>query len=274
MAAPGASTRPRGYVPTIPFLPGTPSAFEGAVADAVSHTRRRSEAPALAAEPAPLTSRRPPRIRELARERLLLFPETPSVTHHSTGRVLVRIGEAKGTDDRSFAARAEVIRAYAGEVSTQILERRVRGKSNGETFGTPASPVVRLEGHADVLLGARPGHALLPFDLEDGVAFFRESVLAGFELRLAFENGKLSADSSDATPMVQLEGTGVVVLELLHPLSSLEVSASKSVHLRKELVLGWTGRLVPRTIPAHEAPGGQHGFVGFGGEGVVLLASR
>ena len=256
------SVRPRGYMPTIPRLPGTSSTFP--------------EARSAFADPAPLTSRRPPQIHQLAREGMLLFPESPGVAQHSTGRVLVHVGVAAGTDDRTFAARAEVIRAFSGDVTTTVLERRARGKSNGEPFGSVSAPVVRIEGHADVLLGARSGHMLLPFDLEDSVAFFRESFVAGFEMRLAFENGKLAAagGESEGAPMVQLTGTGTVVLELLHPLSALEVKPQKTLFIRRELVVGWTGRLVPRSVPVHEAPGAQFGFVGFAGEGIVLVLSR
>jgi hypothetical protein len=39
------------------------------------------------------------------------------------------------------------------------------------------------------------------------------------------------------------------------------------------VVLGWFGRLVPRALPASEAPCGQRGLVSFLGEGRVLVAS-
>jgi hypothetical protein len=43
---------------------------------------------------------------------------------------------------------------------------------------------------------------------------------------------------------------------------------------RAAAVLGWLGRLVPRALPASEAPAGLGGFMTFAGEGMVILDGR
>jgi len=71
-----------------------------------------------------------------------------------------------------------------------------------------------------------------------------------------------------------VRGEGTALVELLHPLASLDVTAPRAVHIRREALIGWIGRLVPRELPLGEAPGGQHGLISFSGDGTILLAAR
>jgi hypothetical protein len=42
---------------------------------------------------------------------------------------------------------------------------------------------------------------------------------------------------------------------------------------RREWIVGWIGRLLPRVLKPADAPGGQRGLVAFSGEGTILLSS-
>jgi len=53
---------------------------------------------------------------------------------------------------------------------------------------------------------------------------------------------------------------------------ALAVHTERSLSVRREVILGWFGRLVPRAIASADAPCGQRGLVSFAGEGRVLLA--
>jgi len=74
--------------------------------------------------------------------------------------------------------------------------------------------------------------------------------------------------------MVQLRGTGAAVIELAHPLATIDVTTGRPATVRREGLVGWVGRLVPRALSIGEAPCGQRGLVAFSGEGAILLAAR
>jgi uncharacterized protein (AIM24 family) len=148
-------------------------------------------------------------------------------------------------------------------------------------LGGIGSPMVRVSGNAQLVLGARAGHEARVLTLEDDLAFLREDAILGFELRLAYENGRLASDASGENPraaaeavhVVQLRGTGAVALELARKLASVPCTPGRSLVVRREWIVGWIGRLVPRALTPAESPSGQRGLVGFSGEGTVLVSA-
>jgi uncharacterized protein (AIM24 family) len=179
-----------------------------------------------------------------------------------------------GGPESDFAVRLEALRAYSGPLSTTVLQRQARGQALQETFGGIGSPIVGVSGAGQLVLGSRATHRMFGFALNNEVAFVREEALLGFEMRLAFENGRLALGDGEAASMVQLRGTGTVLVELMDAVATLEVTASRSVHIRREVLVGWVGRLVPRALSVGEAPAGQRGLVSFSGEGAVLVAAK
>jgi len=233
--------------------------------------------PAAPAPAAPVSPRTPLPLDAVARDALLIFPRGPGVTLHPSGVALVRTGVANdGAPERSFAARLEAVRAQAGAVTTAILQRHVRGKPLGESFGGVGSPLVRIAGAGEIALGPRASHHLVSFTLQGDAetAFLREEHLLGFDLTLEFENGKLALGDGDAAPVVQLRGQGAVLLELMDRMLGVEVEPSRTVIVRHELVVGWTGKVLARHVPLSETPSGQRGLISFAGEGVVLVVAR
>lgn len=173
----------------------------------------------------------------------------------------------------TFAARLEALRAFSGTLSTRVLERQSRA-APAEPFGGLGSPLVRLQLDGTLLLGPRAGHRFEAVRLAGDQVFLREDLVLGFELALAFENGRLPLPERDALPVVQLRGTGTVVVELLAPWVSLDVTADRGVTVSAEALVGWIGHLVPRALPPQEAPCSQRGLVHIVGEGTVLVTGR
>lgn len=248
--------------------------------------------------PTPAISRPPPAIAAEAARAKVVFPAGSLVAVHPSGLVLVQTATDGPHGARPFAARLEAVRVSQGTLHTTLLQRRVRDKATQEVLGGMASPLVEIRGNADLVLGARNGHRLFPLELHDDVAFVREDLLLGFELTLAYENGRISHDEGEPIAVVQLRGTGTLVLELLRgdgPLAAhaaygadggalphgwkegflaIECAAARTTVVKREWVIGWIGHLLPRPIPFAEAPAGQRGLVSFTGEGTVLVAQR
>jgi uncharacterized protein (AIM24 family)/DNA-binding SARP family transcriptional activator len=205
---------------------------------------------------------------QLTRDAVVAFPESGNVVIHPSGVALVRTSPTAG-----FAARLEALRASSNALAMKLLERQVKGKPTGESFGGTSSPVVHATGEGQLVLGPRPGRKLSSFTLEDDMCFVREEVLLGFDGELAYENGRLATGEGEFVAVVQLRGRGTVVLEAIGETLTLEVQGSRGLSVRREVVLGWFGRLVPRALAPSEAPCGQRGLVSFAGEGRVLVAS-
>lgn len=209
-------------------------------------------------------------VADLARDARLAFPEDGVAI--DGGLALVQMSDAP--PGHGFAARLEAIRSYSGELKTDVMERQVRGHAPNETFGGVGTPIVHVSGAGQLLLGPRPSRALVSFLLQDEVAFVREEYLLGFGHALEYENGRLAVGEGEGALMVQLRGKGTVLLELVDALATLEVTAPSPLAVRREILVGWVGRLVPRALPIREAPCGQRGLVTFSGDGAVLVLAR
>jgi uncharacterized protein (AIM24 family)/thioredoxin-like negative regulator of GroEL len=210
-------------------------------------------------------------IGDVTRDARFVFPQE-GVTILDSGLALVRTRETPS--ERSFAARLEAIRAYSGDLTTDVMQRQTRGQVANETFGGVGTPIVSVSGAGHLVLGPRHAHRLCSFFLRDEVAFVREENLLGFDLTLSYESGRLAVGEGDTAVMVQLRGAGAALIELLDPLATLEVTSGRGVTVRREALVGWVGRLVPRALSISEAPCGQRGLVGFSGDGSILVAAR
>lgn len=211
-----------------------------------------------------------PTVAALARDAALVPPRDARIAATPSGLVVVRI-------DDSFATRLEAIRAIvagAGGVASEVLPRRTRGRALEQSLGGAIAPIVSLRGSSELVLGARGEQRLVPFLLEDDFVYVREDALVGFEGRLAYESGRLAVGDGDAVPVVHLTGTGAVVLELADRLVSVEVAGDRTATLRRDAIVGWTGRLLPRSLAPSESPGGARGMIAFSGEGAVLVSPR
>jgi uncharacterized protein (AIM24 family) len=195
------------------------------------------------------------------------FPDVGVVLDRS-GLALVRTTEAIG-----FATRLESIRAQQSQLKLQLLERRKNGKSNGESFGGVASPMVFASEAGELVLSPRAGRKITALSLDGDMCFIREDVLLGFGGGLSFENGRLATGEGETIAVVQLRGEGSVLIEAMADTLTLDVHPDRSLNVRREAALGWFGRLVPRALSPSEAPCGQRGLIAFSGEGYVVVSS-
>jgi hypothetical protein len=176
---------------------------------------------------------------------------------------------------QAFAARLDALRVVVGNAATRVLHRRMRDGDTGEVLGGIGNPFVRVAGDVQIVLGARPLHRLAILAVDGGLAFVREDILAGFDLALQYENGRvaLEAGAAEETPVVQLRGSGRFVLDAPGELSSLPSRSEQPLIARREWIVGWFGRLVTRALSSTESPGGHRGLIGFWGEGTVLVCA-
>ncbi len=201
---------------------------------------------------------------------LLSTSTEPRIAWHASGVVRVRTTDEEG---HAFAARLEALRVVAGSATTRVLHRRNRDAETGEVLGGLGSPFVRVAGAAQLVLGARPNHQLALLSVDENLAFVREELLAGFELALQYENGRVPLEygGGDEALVVQLRGSGTFVLEVPGELATLPSGSERPLIARREWIVGWFGRLVTRALSSTESPGGHRGLIGFWGEGMVLV---
>jgi len=201
------------------------------------------------------------------------FPAPGEIVLHSPTIALLRTRpESKKDGKQGVAVRLEAVRSMSGGVSTNLLERHARGRSLGESFGGIGSPVVDVTGDGELVIFARPGGLLQNFALTEESCFLREDVVVAFDRMLEFDNGKLATGEGEYLSVVQFRGTGALLAEVRGQVLTLEVTSGKSIHVRREGIVGWFGRLVPRALSPSEAPSGQRGLVAFAGDGTVLLS--
>jgi len=205
--------------------------------------------------------------------------DAPGVT--VLGTRLARVELDQELSPLGFAFRLESLRSYSGTLDRDLLPRQTRvdasagDASAGETFGGIGTPFATMKGPGQLVVGPRAAQRVVGFSLHDDVVFFREEAVLGFDLSLHYENGRLGVAKGfgDATPLVQLKGHGTVLLELAADLLALQVKAG-GITVRKEVVVGWVGRLFPRSLTGEDAPCGQRGLTSFSGDGVVLVVGK
>jgi hypothetical protein len=207
----------------------------------------------------------PEPIARVVREAELIFPENPKVAQNADGSVLVRI-------DTSFAVRPQWIAALSYHrvpFSTQTLRRKSATGNTAEPLGG-AAPLVSLVGSGRMLLAPHPDLRLLLFTVDREPLYLRESHLVGFQPQVNYESGRLDPSASSEV-VTKVSGAGAVVAYSRGALATLPVSTDSPLCLRSGQVLGWFGRLLPRMIPAAEAPAGLTAMLGFSGHGSVLI---
>lgn len=206
--------------------------------------------------PAPLTP--------ALRERATHFPEGVAVgERHAT---LV------ATPDRALVLRFDAVRTAAPAFTAELVERRVRGRGNGEPLGGAATPFVRVAGAHRLVLGARPGRSLKGYALEDEACVLREDALVAFDDELTWETLRLTPDG-DTLPYVHVRGRGQLVAELPPGFLAVELEPGAPALARRDALLGWRGPVATRTLDPSEAPLGHRGLVVLTGHGHLFVAS-
>lgn len=204
------------------------------------------------------------------RDNLIVFPRNHNVSIHKSGCVLIQVTSG-------VAARFDCVRVMgsSGTVSTKPLLKKARsGRDVEESLGSPASPLLTLENVSQLILGPPAGTKLSPVALADTVLTVRESAVIALEGDVTYENTRLAGGDGDFISMVQLRGSGAVVLALPGHASAIEISTPHTMLLRVHTVLGWVGRIASRSLAPSESPTKARGLVAIQGEGMVMIDGR
>ncbi len=205
---------------------------------------------------------------QVARDATLVFPESPRVAIHEGAAVLVRI-------DKAFQARSHAVRVILPDsswaVATKVLRRRGRSSITDEPLGGITSPFSTIEGEGRVVLAVP--EPLRPFiaTLEGEPLYAREERLFGFDASVEYELGRLALPGGDYAGLVNLTGSGFVVLGTRGKVQGIEISSDRPAHVRPAQLIGWIGRLLarPAGTDAERAP--MRELVTLTGNGTVLL---
>lgn len=146
-----------------------------------------------------------------------------------------------------FARQGQVV-AVRGEPTLTPVPRRRGGVDQSEPLGA-SCPVFHWSGAFLCLLDPAEGAGFEVIDLRDEVVFIREPFVFGFSERVSFDCAPLlpvAEDSAEESPeVVQLHGSGQVVLSVQGPVSAVEVTPGAAVTVQHRALLGWTGRVLP-----------------------------
>jgi hypothetical protein len=171
-------------------------------------------------------------------------------------------------------ARLDGLRAVRGRLRTTPVPRRTRGRDLDELLGEGGDhhPIVLWRGPVSAVIEPAAESRFHALTLDDDVLYVREELVWAFDDRLGYESGKLALQNTSLT-ILQLYGTGTVVLALRGAPSALRIGEGEEVRVVPEALLGWTGRLLPRGKGkgATEPYGIGAPPLLFRGEGVVLV---
>ena len=175
---------------------------------------------------------------------------------------------------QSWAVRSDAVRgllAHGAAFSNTPLWRRMRGRELSEPLGGPGAPWVLVQGAGQILVGASPERELSALELSGTFVYVRESCLVGYAGTAQHENGRLPTGGGEPVSMVQITGSGTVLIESRKPPRVLEVTENQKLAVRADDVVGWIGRLLGHPLEIESAPLKAPGFVAFSGSGSVLV---
>ncbi len=259
--------------PSRTFTPGSLTPSRPPRAPTIPPTSARGGAPTLAAGVVV-----PPPVDQLAEESMMIFSDDPRVVGHADGVVLV-------TSPDRFVLRPSCLRAVlpgGTPLSCVDMSRRARGRDLDEPLGEAGDVLVELTGAARLVLASAEGR-LVVTQLEGQFLYLRESLLVGFESSINYESGRLPIAGERHEPLVQLSGNGAVIFHGGNLIEALDCRAERPVWVAAEVVVGWTGRLLPRPLDAGESFGvsklgtaasGSRGMISFSGDGAVFVRVR
>ncbi len=200
-------------------------------------------------------------VASFATKRLLQLAPGESFGVGAGGLLVVRV-------DGQQATRVTGALVSNGTLSFNPLYRRVRGQGTEEPFGEGGEAMMSAEGKGLLVFQPGDGHFTV-LDLAEDILYLRESELFAFDLGLHWESGRIPGRSGDPVRVVQVRGTGRLVLHSKHEIYTLKTEADTSLFVDARALCGWIGRVVPRFVVADGQP---TNLIDCAGEGVLILA--
>jgi len=202
----------------------------------------------------------PPRLGAVAESWAVQLPEDTPLAVGPEGELLVQ-------SDAAVHGRLSGLRAVRGELATEPVHRRFRGRSPEESLGGDADPIVRWHGPVAAVLAAPEGQRYHALRVSGSLLYVREELVQAFDDRVGYESGRLPLAGAPAV-LLSFHGEGTVVLRLPRRPSGLEVRADEEVRVDPEALVGWTGRLFPSEVRRPEPPSVP---LAFRGQGILLV---
>jgi hypothetical protein len=174
----------------------------------------------------------------------------------------------------SWAARSAAVRGLLadGEAFSHVpLARRMGGRELPEPLGGPGSPWILLRGTGQILLSASHERELSALELSNTFIYVRETCLVAFAGSARYENGRLATGGGEPVSVVQVSGSGTVLIESQRVPRVIEVGDQQKLAVRAEDVVGWIGRLLGHPLDLELSPTRTPGFIAFSGTGSVLV---
>ncbi len=164
-------------------------------------------------------------------------------------------------------ARVSPLLLFEGALDFEPARRRARGRDREDLFGEADGLVHVVRGRGRLVLAAA-GATHLVLQLEDEMAYVREECLAAFTDDLAWENGQIATPAGMALRLASFRGTGTVAIRAAGAVRRLSVRVD-GVTVDPAAIVGWTGRLLPRSVPR---PGGSEmALLHLAGDGSLLV---
>ncbi|MCS6912991.1 MAG: tetratricopeptide repeat protein [Myxococcales bacterium] len=250
---------------------------------------------APAQELPPPTPPAPLRPIPVPQERTLPPAQIPSAAHapRSLNQFLQERELAPPTDGSAFGVTASgllVVRingrlpmrslgvvVSTGELTFEPVSRRARGRVLPETFGEGPAGLFYAVGTGMMVISPRGGH-FVAISLSEEAVYLREACTFAFEESLHWENGRIPgsgpAPGHAGLPealarMVQLRGTGQLVVRTERPLFTVRLAAGQMCFIEVEQLVGWTGRIIPSLLMGED--GSPTPYVECTGEGFLLV---
>jgi hypothetical protein len=202
----------------------------------------------------------PPRLTTAIDSWMLAPPAGVALAVGPAGELFVRTTDA-------VHVRLENVRAMRGASRGEPVARRARGRTlEGDLGGE--RPLLRMRGPFAAVIQPPPGERFVGISLDGDSIYVREEALFAFDAGVNYESGTLPL-ADRALHLVQLHGTGTIILALARLPAAIAVGEQEPVHVAPDALVGWTGRLFPDPPST-----GRDGFalVSFRGDGALLVS--
>jgi tetratricopeptide (TPR) repeat protein len=164
--------------------------------------------------------------------------------------------------------------AAEGKHEFSPAKKRYKGKAADQSLGGNVDPIMKISGEGTLLLssGDKRIH-IMPLAAGEGF-YVRESSVFSFQSTISWENGTIQVAPGHTIELLQLSGTGDVALTSRKAPVIKEISPGSPLKVKLSSVVGWWGRISPKTIAMTPEKGDRQGelfFIEFSGKGKAII---